>query len=167
MVKRKSRKRNNKFFVLPVSSQVTLGTATSGTVVQGATSTLARECLILSAKLMWSWRGFTAGEGPIQIGLVHNDLTVAETAEALDATPGQPSDIIEREQASRPVRQVGFASIIEPSGVLSDGRLMKTKLMIKLDDGFSINLWARNISGAQLTTGGIVLANGHLFGVWL
>ncbi len=155
-----------RFQVIPVQNQIALTTATEGLVVKTNISTLVQECYAISADLNWAIRGHTAGEGPITVGLSNSQLTVAEIAEALDASPTSEADIVAREQARRPVRAVGVFPGLLSEETLKDGLMIRTPLRMSLAGDLEIAAWARNQSGATLTTGTVVEVNGKIYLKW-
>ncbi len=127
---------------------------------------MTRGFYAVGCSLYWVIRDLTPGEGPIEVGVDHNDLSVGESAEALDAEVVSPSNIIERERASRPVRRSGVFFGLAESEVLNNGKPIRTKMMFSLDPGFNARAWARNKSGAALTTGAIITVTGKMWGRW-
>ncbi len=167
MAKRKHR-RNRNFFVIPVNVVITMGATVASVVVATVepAAGFTRECFIMSARLMWAIQDHTAGEGPIQFGLHHNDLSVTEVGEGLDAVMSGSSDRIEYERSTRPIRQVGHFAGLNTDEVFNDGRALKTKVKMTFDEGFAFGMWARNQSGSTLTTGTLVKIFGNIYGVW-
>jgi len=91
-----------------VSAQITLSTLAANTViVANMIASLTEDLFVISVDLMWSLLGGTAGEGPIEVGVAHGDLTVAEILEAIAASPTGPGDLIQNERSRRPVRGAG------------------------------------------------------------
>lgn len=168
MAKSKRRRRNNKNFVaIPFTDAITLGTLDNGVAEKQDTPiVLGEDLFVISVDCTWSIRGLTAGEGPIHIGWCHGDLSVTEITEALDAEVSDPDDIIARERARRPVRRAGSFSGQTADDVMNDGNPVRTKCKFSVGDGHSLTAYAVNRSGAQLTTGGIVVIEGTIFGRW-
>ncbi len=107
--RRRRRARNSKFVAIPFETTVTLADLTDNTVVLSElfSAALAEDLFVISVDASWAMFDHTAGEGPIGVGFTHNDLSVTEVAEALVAEVTDPSDIIARERAARPVRRTG------------------------------------------------------------
>ncbi len=120
----------------------------------------------ISVDTLWGIRGLTAGEGPITVGWAHGDLSTTEIAEALVAEVNDPSDIIARERARRPVRRAGIFSAITVDQTLNDGTLIRTPLRFSISIGKTLVFWAMNQSGAALTTGAILEVQGVVYGRW-
>lgn len=126
---------------------------------------------IPSMEATWMLRNLTVGEGPILVGIAHGDYTAAEIEEFVEnAGSWSEGDMINREIAQRKIRIVGAFSGLGTidttfvDEVLNDGRPIKTKLRMILNQGETLQVWAYNQSGATLTTGASVLMNGH---VWI
>ncbi len=120
----------------------------------------------MSAKLTWSVFNLTAGEGPINVGIATDDLTVAQIQEAINASPSSRSDYVAFEQASRPVRQAGVFSGLSTEETLNEGRAVRTKLGIAVANNNDPVFYANNVSGAALTTGASLRVIGHLIVKW-
>ncbi len=122
---------------------------------------------LMSIKNDWTIRGLTAGEGPIEFGVAHGDYSDAEIEEALEVTFQEPGDKIEEEHARRLVRRVGVLHGLASNEAYNDGREKKTKLNFVIQEDKGLRMWARNLSGAALTTGGVITITGNMFGKWL
>ncbi len=163
------RRRNRNFVAIPFSTRLPLSTLADGTVLKGDVlgSDLGEDLYIVSIDAQIAIRGATAGEGPILVGFAHDDLSVAEINEALEAELTDPDDIIAKERARRPVRKTGLFSVINANEVLNDGKAVRTKCRWSEGDGnHRIALWARNQSGATLSTGAILEWFGTVYGRW-
>ncbi len=124
-------------------------------------------------RIYWtSFKGYitsdnvTLGQGPIEIGCAHSDLSVAEIAEALDAANVSLDDITARERARRPVRSWGVFTARDITEWLNNSVRADQCFKIGFSTGedFEPVIWARNHSGGALTTGGVVNAFGKLWG---
>lgn len=94
---RRLRRRSNRNFVaIPFTAAVALGTLGSGGVISGDLlgSALGEDLYILSIDGQWAVRSITAGEGPLQVGFAHDDLSTTEIGEYLTAELTDPDDII-------------------------------------------------------------------------
>jgi len=160
------RGRSKNFFVSKVDGTVTLGAATSGTVVLGAILDLTQDAYLISADLTWAMRDHTAAEGPIEVGLANSVLSTTEVSEAVTATPNSQDDRVALEQTSRPVREAGAFPGLLTDEVLNNGNIFRTKLKMVVTSARDLNAYARNVSGATLTTGTIVRVNGKVYGTW-
>ncbi len=145
--------------------QVTLGALANNIVVTGTlTSSADGQYRAMSVKLLWSIRNVTVGQGPIIVGFAHSDYSVTEIKEAIEiASSINIGDKVSNEKANRLVRVVGVFSGAESDQVLNDGKPMKTRLNWQMPIGANVNVFAYNDSGAALTTGGLVEANGDLW----
>ncbi len=165
----KARKRNVKFSVIKFDFNRSLTTlaADAFTSINLLSNNMGRPCYAISVDTWWGLSDFVAGEGPLEVGYAHSDLSTAEIGECLDAEPNSPGEIIEREQASRPVRIAGLFSGFSSGEALNDGKPMRTKLGFTLDDAQNVLMWVRNLNANPLTTGASIRGIGKLYVRWL
>ncbi len=162
-----ARKRDNKFFAYRIEEQFALGALANGIAIAGDTTALGvTKCYLISADLVWSIEDSTSDEGPIDVGLASGDLSVTEIVEGLDAKPTSRSDRIAMERSRRPIRRAGSFAGSGANETLNDGKEIRTKLKFYIDEGIELVAWARNRSGATLTTGAVVNVVGTLFMKW-
>ncbi len=167
MAKHRKRSYNSNFQVINVDNGIALSTLAAGVAIAADLTTLGvAKFTVISADLMWTIKGLTAGEGPITVGIANGDLTVSNIGETLDANPTNKSDIIARERARRPVRRAGVFHGLSSEEVLNDGKPIRTKLRTTLDTGVELTMFARNQTGSTLTTGASVFCFGKLYGFW-
>ncbi len=167
--KRRGRKFNSKFQVIPVNATIALGTLASETALLQNLTILQDDFWAQSADLIWAIHDLTPGQDPIAVGLANGDLSVAEVKEALNASPVSRSDIVARERARRPIRKVGQFSSQDASSSsnrLNDGKAIRTTVKMYMAEGTELNAFAFNQSGAALTTGAIVRVWGDIYGEW-
>ncbi len=167
MTKKKSKKNRRNFVAIPFTGALALSTLADETVSKVAlTAAFGEDIYIISVDITPSIRGHTAQEVPIFIGLNHGDLSVGEILEAINAELTDPDDIIAKERARRPVRKIGgfSGSLAEP--IINDGKKIRQKVGFSVGDGHTLDLWAKNQSGAALTTGGIIEFDGVIYGRW-
>lgn len=165
-----ARKKNRKGFVaIPVRSQLALGALNDDTVIAGSIfgNNLSEDLFVISADLAWAIQGLTAGEGPIDVGISHSDYSVAEVEENLSANVYDPSDLIAVEHSKRKVRKVGTFRGNDTEESLNDGKPMRRKIRFRVDNGKTLNMFAVNRSGAQLTSGAEVNVDGYIYGRWM
>jgi hypothetical protein len=109
------------------------------------------------------------GDGPVEIWLCSDDLSVAEIAAAISVTAGAPTardDIIGNELALRPVFYLGALEFV-PIGVGGKTIFEWSKtIRWTFGDGTSWALVAFNL-GSTLTTGGTVRFHHTAYGVWV
>ncbi len=165
-----TRKPRAKLVALPFSSSVALSTLADETIV--ATTVLgstfpSRGFYCHSIFTNWGMRGGTVGEGPVDVGYAHDDYSVTEVLEALQSNLVDPSNKIQQERARRLVRKAGIFDGSTEDEVLNDGRPLRTGLGFNVDLGHALEFWARNRSGATLTTGKVLEINGVLYGRWM
>ncbi len=166
MGKKHNRRKN--FAAIPFDATITLSTLANETVITGGilTAGVTQKLFCLSSDVWTSISWNTTGEGPLLVGFAHDDLSVAEIAEALNAELNDPSNIIQRERGRRPVRKTGIIPGVLANEVLNNGDKIRTPLKFTIHDGHNLNFWAMNKSGATLTTGSILRFQGTLFGRW-
>ncbi len=164
--KKGSRKRDPNFVVLKVSHQMGLGTLADDTAVAGSLLDLADDVYLISADLTWSINGLTAGEGPTEVGISSNAMSVTNIIEAIDASPTSRGDRIALERTSRPVRQAGSLPGLTTNEVLNDGRSVRTSLKFALDQAQILQVYAVNRSGGSRTTGGVLITTGKVYARW-
>ncbi len=160
------RRKRRSLFWIPFETSLSLGTLLNDIVLAAGILTFGEDFFVVSVRAAWSWRGATAGEGPIVVGYAHGDLTVTEIAEAIAAEVTDPDDIIAKERARRPVRLVGQMATIDAEGSLADGEVRSRAIRFSVGDGHALNIWAQNQSGATLTTGNNLQITGHILGRW-
>jgi len=151
--------------VIPVRADLSLGALVNLDMVSGPVTATSTEAFrLFTVKLTWSLRDLTPGEGPIFVGLAHGDYTAAEIEEWLEATSAiQQGDKIAQEQSSRLCRRVGSFAGALAEETLNDGKPIRTKLNWMMATGQTLQMWAYNRSGATLTTGGSIVAEGTGF----
>ncbi len=117
----------------------------------------------MSVKATWSIVGLTLVEGPITVGYAHDDYSVAEIKECLEAAASiDPGDKIAQEQANRLVRIVGTINA-NGSPELNDGKPITTKLNWLIGVGHAINMFAYNEFPSALSTGAVLHCQGDLW----
>ncbi len=169
MAKKPSRKRG--LTAIPFSESKALSTLADDTVISGnlLSGNLTEDFFCTSIVGTVSLEAHTAGEGPIEMGIAHNDYTVAEILENLKAEILGTADKILLEQSRRLVRRGGMFTGQATSEVLNQG--MPIKIIVKrlFESGKTINLWARNMdtAGGPLTTGTLLNFHGTVFGRWV
>ncbi len=166
--KRKPKGRKSRFAVINVSESLALLTLADDAVLGVDSDPFGREFYGISADLYWGVRNHTAGEGPIIVGIAHNDYTDVEVAENLNQTGMEDSgDMIAKEQGRRLVRRSGQFSGVATDEVLNDGKPVRTRIGFVITDGFSLAFWAQNKNGGPLTTGAVLEVSGKLYGRWI
>ncbi len=136
-----------------------LGTLAANTgVVQQTNDQVRERTLVTSVDVSYGMLGFTIIDnvGPIEVGLAHEDYTLAEIEEYLELTTSwDEGDRISREISSRLIRRIG---VFEPkeaglgSEMLNDGKPIKTKLNWILNSGQGLKFWAYNQGSAAVAT---------------
>ncbi len=158
------------FAAIPVTALMSLGTLADGIVLDADifSNDFLESFWANSFHGTWSIRNHTITEGPITVGMAHSDYTVTEILEKLVADEANNrGDMVAREQSRRKVRRVGAFGGANTDEVLNDGKLIKLALKFKIPNTMNLAMWARNQSGASLTTGTQVLINGTLYGRYM
>ncbi len=130
---------------------------------------LTQDAHLIAADLSWTMSGSEATKGPFTVGLCHSDLTAAEIAEALDASPANDSDIIALERNRRPVRNTGVlqSPAVDGEGVtLKDGLLVRTKLGFGVSNDKEVSFFVRNQGAAASTVDTLLNVSGRIYAVW-
>ncbi len=168
MTKKKFKLNRKGFIAIPFSTAVALLTlADDAIILIGALGTdFGEDIFIMSADVFAMIRDLTAGETPLEFGLAHSDLTVAEVDENLTAEVADPDDIIAKERARRPVRRIGLFNAVATQSNWNDGNSKRVKIKFSVGNGFNLNFWVKNKSGGILTTGAVVEFSGTLYGRW-
>ncbi len=166
--KRKYKKQNRKNFVtIPFETAVNLVTLANDTVLFAALmANFGEDIYIISIDALFSIRGLTALEGPLQFGFSHGDLTVGEVKEFTEAEMTDPDDIIAKERSRRPVRRAGQFSGLNTDDISNDGRVLRQTIKFSVGNDHNINAWIKNRSGSALTTGANFSVTGLIYGRW-
>lgn len=165
---RRRRRRDRNFVAIPFSASLTLGALTDDNVVSGSPITFGEDIFVISCDVNVTTRDGTAGEGPIEVGVAHGDLTNAEIEEALQAELTDPDDIIARERARRPVRRAGQilgTSSVDAANLLNGGQVKRVPCRFSIGDGHTFKLWAA-ARGGNLTAGCVAEWSGTIYGRW-
>ncbi len=171
MAKRRRGKRRRGIVAIPFSVQGALGTLADETIiaVQALGSDFGEDFYLVSLDASVMIRGLTAGEGePHQYGVAHNDLSVTEIGENLDAEVSDPDDIIVKERARRPVRSGGYLKPVSTGGVELAQSTDKLRIPCRfsIGNGHNLSCWVKNKSGAALQTGAVQEWFGTMYGRW-
>ncbi len=170
MVKRKRKYRyGSPITAIPFEHVLSLSTLGDNTIVKSEIipAQMATGFYAISADISVVLRDATPGEGPISFGLAHGDLSTSEIVEALQAEVFDPSDIIARERARRPVRLLGQFPVLSADEALNHGDKQRLPLRFKVHQNNQVTSWALNKSGGTLTTGAQIEMIGVLYGRWL
>ncbi len=166
--KRKTGVNRKNFVAIPFSASVSLSTLADDAIIKIAAlgAAFGEDIFVMSADVLAMVRDLTGGETPLEFGVTHSDLSVAEVDEALTAEVTDPDDIIAKERARRPVRRIGLFNGVSTQQQFNDGNPKRVKIKFSIGNGFNLDFWIKNRSGAILTTGAIVEFSGTLFGRW-
>ncbi len=166
VAKRKARKRS--LVVIPFQGTLALGTLGAGALIDAnlLSAAFGEDYFCFSMDLLAHLETNTAGDGPLKVGIAHDDLTVGEVQEAITAEMTDPDDIIAKERSRRPVRQMFTFNGLAATEVVNDGMSLRQKVMWSIGDTHNINLWAQNDDADARQNGGIIQFSGKLFGRW-
>ncbi len=168
MAKRKPSRRGS-LVPLKFTATMSLGTLADDTVISTPTiDSLEQDFDVISTDLSVAIRNLTPGQGPLDYGLQEQGFTVAEVAEALDASPlSQYGPAMERSR--RKVRLYGTFNGEEADSTVNDGKPIRKKMFLRAfghSTFAAARVWMRNKSGATLTTGAVVEIQGTHWGRW-
>ncbi len=117
----------------------------------------------------WSLGELTpaTNDGPILVGIAHDDYVAAEIEDFVEATTSwDVGNLVQQEVAKRKIRIIGTFRV--PAGgptevvVLNDGKPIRTKCNWMLETGQGLAMWAYNMGDSALaTTNPQVHAAGH------
>ena len=152
-----------------INEQLALATLAAATLVSATFDEAVQErTLVSSIVAAWSLSDFTdaTGDGPIMVGVAHNDYSDAEIEAVIEATGSwDEGDLVQQELSKRKIRRIGiFGGGVQSGGqdrVLNDGKVIKTKLNWILNQGQTLKVWAYNLGSSSLTTGALVRTEGH------
>ncbi len=114
---------------------------------------------------------FVDGDGPLQLYLASDDMSVAEMAEAIISNAGQPTnrgDVVGNEQAMRPIWKIG--DLMEFAGGGNGTRFFTSwskTIRWTFSDETAFVIAALNIGSGALTTGGSIRFLHTAYGVWV
>ncbi|CAN8138849.1 hypothetical protein THIOSC15_1170001 [uncultured Thiomicrorhabdus sp.] len=143
----------------------TLGNRTAITIDTSRSShnDLGDDFRIIKMEVTAAWNGWTAGEGPVLIGLASGELTVAEIAECLESAPSDRNSHDAMASAHWPVWPLGFVN-----GYNGETRITVEKtIRWTFSDPEAFQFFAYNMDAGSLTTGSSVTILAKIFGVWV
>ncbi len=166
--KRKPPHQRGRFVVIKQVNEVALLTLANQAIVKVDGLVLAQDFHHVSSDIVATLRGMTANEGPVDYGIAQAELTVAQIAEALDASPTSENDVTAIERTRRRVRMMGtFERSPDEDQTTNNGRFKRQKLFLRIPAGQEMPaMWVRNRSGAALTTGGLAEFQQKNYGHW-
>ncbi len=153
-----------------INTEVTLSTLATATAITGATiidPSREQGSLIKELRLAVSYKGKTAGEGPLVVGLCELSLSVTEIKEALEADPQLFRDVPASEQGNRRVFPIWQLDNLNTSN--SEVERMKDVKWPwrRMEEGMGMKVFVFNNSGSTLTTGASVIVFGAAVTEWL
>ncbi len=167
--RRGGRRASGRYIKGNVDENLALDTLAGRTLIGAAFDEVVVErTLISSLVATYSLADFTnaAGDGPITVGIAHNDYSDAEIEEVIESvTSWDEGDLVGKEVANRKVRKIGTFQSDEVGvlgiDVLNDGMPIKSKLNWILTTGDTLRLWAYNEGTSALATGSTIKCQGH------
>jgi len=148
----KRRRKFRRYIRGQVDEELDLGTLAGRTLVaQVFDESVVERTFVSSIRASWSLSGLTPAtdDGPVLVGIAHQDYTAAEIEEVIENTGSwSEADLIAQERGKRKVRIVGTFPMpkdLLDSVVLNEGRPIRTKLGWILTTGQSLDLWAYNL----------------------
>ncbi len=163
-------RRRRALIVGSINFTLALSTLNDQTLISGTLgSNPGTETFLLSIKATWSLDNGVKGEGPIVVGVAHEDYTDAEIEAWIENTGSwAPFNLVQREIAQRKIRLVGSFTNDSGSATLSteslnEGRPIKTICRWANSDTQSLKVWAFNKAGGNLTGAARVVVSGSAF----
>ncbi len=169
--KKSYRPSKKNFVALPVTGQLALSTLADDTVLKANvhTGVFTEDFFAISADIQVMVRNLTSGEGePSSWGLNHSDYTAPEVNEYLNVSLLGRGSKIEQERLKRLVRNGSqLVHLTAEDELIPLDRSHRVKMRFMIQEGFAIEIWVKNRSGAPLTTGAIMEWNGTIYGRWI
>ncbi len=168
--KRSSRKRSFPLRRVSIQASTAIGALATLDVLTAAISAAGADSYrLMSVNSSFSVADLaSATDDSFEFGYAHSDYSAAEVEECLESQSSMDlGDKVAQEQANRLVRKVGIIS--SSGGVASaglsfnDGKPVKTRLNWFMSIGDTLNLWVRNGSAANYTTGSLLVSSGDLW----
>ncbi len=164
--------KDNKGVIVRESDVIVLGALANAVAIkQSNPVAITDDFRILKSEYTIGMTGHTAGESPIDLYLVNNDLSVADIAAAVIAQgPLNKSDRDREEAAERSVKLVGTLqqqAVGHALGPDNQHGLITIKHAWTYTKGVGWALVAHNRSGGTLTTGTVVRFAATHYGVWV
>ncbi len=155
-------------------TSITLGTLAAFTVVkQQNTPALVDSLRIIKSEGVASMSGaaLVEGDGPIELWLVNDDLSITEIAEAIVSTAGQPLSREDRIGNERSMRAVFYLLTLPfVAGAAGSNELIhewERTIRWTFGDESAFSIVAINAGSGALTTGGRVDFYHTAYGVWV
>ncbi len=168
MANKKGRKRNSGFVALPVQGSLALSTLGDQIVLKANVHTglFTEDFFCISADLQVMVRNLTSGEGePSSWGVNHSDYSATEVAEKLGVSLLGRGSKTELERSRRVVRNgAQLIHLTAEDELIPLDRSHRVKCRFMIQEGFALEIWIQNRSGAALTSGAILEWNGTIYG---
>ncbi len=170
--KTRKRSRSKNFVALPVEGSLALSTLANGSVIKAniMTGIVTEDLFVISADLEVTVDALTAGEGdPSSWGVSHSDYTATEIEEHQDVTLLGRGSKIEQERLRRLIRNGGMLheDSLNATELVVKGTPKRIKVRFMIQEGFALEIWLRNRSGAAFTTGASLKWFGTVYGKWV
>ncbi len=166
MVNKPAKRPRKKLFAPIVNNELPLSTLAKDALLASVLGgSPGEEMYFKMARFTWILKGVASTDGPIVVGIAHEDYSNAEIEEYLEnATQWDIGDKIAQEQSARKIRVVGVFAGGTPGlfQSLNDGKPIDTPLRFKVQNDQSLKIWALN-KGVTMQTGSILVVNGNVF----
>ncbi len=156
-----------------IDHSLQLGTLAGNTVISSSIAdTVTEKAWVSSVRATWSLADLTpaSGDGPILVGVAHNDYIDAEIEAWIENTGSwEEADMVQQEIAKRKIRRVGLfetPAVALDAVVLNDGKNMRTKCGWMLTTGQTVRIWAYNTGASALATTDPVLRMNGFANLW-
>ncbi len=164
--------KDGKGAIVRESDVIALATLANATAIKQSNPLVITDDLrIMKSEYTVGFTGHTAGESPIDLYLVNNDLSVGDIAAAIIAQgPLNKSDRDRAEAAERSVKLVGTLqqqAVGHALGPQNQHGLLTVIHPWTYTKGVGWALVAHNKSGGTLTTGTVVRFSATHYGVWV
>jgi len=172
MAKKRGRRNRRNFVALPIEGTVAVNLlpAYEASADELTSSDYSEDLYLMSADLLISIRNVTAGEGPIEFGVCHSDVTQAQLAAYLNSSGNvDPDDLdaIALARWGKYIRRLGYLSCITSDETVNNGMMKRYKIKMKIGNDHQLYAWAFNRTNAQMSDAGNLLFNGTAYGRWL
>ncbi len=162
---RKKRGRRSPLIVPEINQEILLGTLASLSLLSTTPGTNPeQDNYLISMDLTVALNLAVSGEGPLVVGVAHEDYSDVEIEEHIEVAAGWSSaNMIEQERLRRKIRTIGTFAVQTSNEVLNDGNPIRVKCGWRNGPDDTVKLWVYNRGDGALTTGARVLFNGHAY----
>lgn len=162
--------KKGKIFSILVNKNMGIGPLPDAEAIEDdlLTEPMTKDCYVISGDLIAAWRSITQGEGPIEWGICHSDLTSPELEQYLNLQDFPDYDDIGEQEVrlrGKFVRRLGMFANVSNSAdeITNDGNYSRYKIRMRVGETHDLHMWVHNRSGATLTTGSNLYITGKLY----